>query len=54
MGWPTTKEDLMQRIDVLLLSLKDEMIRPEDKRNNRILVDAYMKELKKYMGDGGE
>ena len=54
MGWPTTKKDLMQGIDELLITLKDESVRPETKENNKILADAYMEDLKKYMSNGGE
>ena len=52
MGWPTTKEELMKNIDELLYINMSNIIRPETKRRNKILIDAYMRALKKYMGDG--
>ena len=54
MSWPTTKEEFMQRVDELIITLTDDMIRDEDKMRNKILINAYLKEVKKYMGDGEE
>ena len=54
MGWPITKEALMKSIDELLHINTSNMIRPETKRRNKMLIDAYMRDLKKFMSNGGE
>ena len=52
MGWPTTKEELMQRIDELLNANMSDIIRPDVKRRNKTLIDVYMRNLKKHMSNG--
>jgi hypothetical protein len=52
MGWPITKEELMQQIDELLIENENEIIRPEVKERNKVLISAYLEDLKKYMGNG--
>jgi len=54
MGWPITKEELMQRIEELLHINESDTIRSETKRRNKVLIDAYMRDLKKFMANGGE
>ena len=51
MGWPTNKQEYIDWIDNLIRANQDEVIRPEQKRNNLMLISAFRKELKQLLND---
>ena len=53
MAWPTTKQELEDRIYELQVMNTQGMLRPDDIQRNRILIDAYKEQLKQMDNNGG-
>ena len=51
MSWPTSIWEFEKRIDELTLMNEYGMIRPDQVERNKILINAYKKEVKRLKGD---
>ena len=54
MAWPTNKREYIERINGLCEANQDDTIRPEQKRQNLILLNAFRTDLRRIMENENE